>query len=104
MLNVWTTPGQVTDIPAYGYDIHFDDKMIQNASFLRMKTLTVQYDLPKKWLAPTRYIKGLKVFGIARNLFTITSFEGYDPEPDINVVQFNYPNTRQFMFGAELTF
>lgn len=104
MLNIWTTPGQVTDIPAYGYEIQFDDKMIQNASFLRMKTLTVQYGLPKKWLAPTRYIKGVKVFGIARNLFTITSFEGYDPEPDINLVQFNYPNTRQFMFGAELTF
>ena len=104
MLNIWTKPGQVTDIPAYGYDIQFDDKMIQDASFLRMKTLTVQYDLPKKWLAPTRYIKGVKVFGIARNLFTITSFEGYDPEPDINLVQFNYPNTRQFMFGAELTF
>lgn len=80
--------GQVTDIPAYGYDIHVDDKMIQNASFLRMKTLTLQYDLPKKWLAPTRYIKGVKVFGIARNLFTITSFEGYDPG-DINIVQFN---------------
>ena len=104
MLNIWTKPGQVTDIPAYGYDIQFDDKMIQDASFLRMKTLTVQYDLPKKWLAPTRYIKGVKIFGIARNLFTITSFEGYDPEPDINLVQFNYPNTRQFMFGAELTF
>lgn len=104
MLNIWTTPGQVTDIPAYGYEIQFDDHLIQNASFLRMKTLTVQYDLPKKWLAPTRYIKGLKVFGIARNLFTITSFEGYDPEPDINIVQFNYPNTRQFMIGAELTF
>ena len=104
MLNIWTTPGQVTDIPAYGYEIQFDDHLIQDASFLRMKTLTVQYDLPKKWLAPTRYIKGLKVFGIARNLFTITSFEGYDPEPDINIVQFNYPNTRQFMIGAELTF
>lgn len=104
MLNIWTTPGQVTDIPAYGYEIQFDDHLIQDASFLRMKTLTVQYDLPKKWLAPTRYIKGVKVFGIARNLFTITSFEGYDPEPDINIVQFNYPNTRQFMIGAELTF
>lgn len=104
MLNIWTKPGQVTNIPAYGYEIQVDDQMIQNASFLRMKTLTVQYDLPKKWLAPTRYIKGVKVFGIARNLFTITSFDGYDPEPDINIVQFNYPNTRQFMFGAELTF
>ena len=40
----------------------------------------------------------------ARNLFTITPFEGYDPEPDKNLVQFNYPNTRQFVIGAELTF
>ena len=104
MLNVWTHPGQVTDIPAYGYEIHFDDSFLQNASFLRMKTLTLQYELPKKWMMATRYIQGVKVFGICRNLFTITSFKGYDPEPDTNLVQFNYPNTRQFMIGAEITF
>ena len=104
MLNMWTKPGQITNIPSYKYKVEFDDRMVQNASFLRMKTLTLQYDLPKKWMAATRYIKGVKVFGIARNLFTITSFEGYDPEPDINLVQFNYPNTRQFVLGAEITF
>ena len=104
MLNVWTHPGQITDIPAYGYDVQFDDHLVSNASFLRMKTLTLQYELPKKWMQATHYIKGVKVFGIARNLFTITSFKGYDPEPDINTVQFNYPNTRQFVIGAELTF
>ena len=53
---------------------------------------------------PLRYVKGFKVFGIARNLITITSFSGYDPEPDINLVAFNYPNTRQFVLGAEVTF
>ena len=104
MLNIWTHPGQITDIPAYGYDIQFDDHLLSDASFLRMKTLTVQYELPKKWMAATRCLKGAKVFGIARNLFTITDFKGYDPEPDINLVQFNYPNTRQFVIGAELTF
>lgn len=104
MLNVWTTPGQVTDIPAYGYETYIDDHMLSNASFLRMKTLTVQYQLPKSWMQTVRYIKDIKVFGIARNLFTITPFEGYDPEPDKNLVQFNYPNTRQFVIGAELTF
>ena len=104
MLNIWTTPGQITDIPGAKYDVQITDHMVQNASFLRMKTLSIQYEFPKKWMQATRYIKGVKVFGIARNLFTITSFEGYDPEPDINLVQFNYPNTRQFMFGAELTF
>ena len=104
MLNMWTTPGQITDVPAAKYKVEFDDRMLQNASFLRMKTLTIQYALPKQWLAATRYIKDVKVFGIARNLFTITSFEGYDPEPDINLVRFNYPNTRQFVLGAEITF
>ena len=104
MLNIWTTPGQITDIPGAKYDVHFTDHMLQNASFLRMKTLSIQYDFPKKWMQATRYIKGVKVFGIARNLFTITSFEGYDPEPDLNLVQFNYPNTRQFVIGAEISF
>lgn len=104
MLNIWTTPGQITDIPGAKYDVQFTDHMLQNASFLRMKTLSIQYDFPKKWMQATRYIKGVKVFGIARNLFTITSFEGYDPEPDLNLVQFNYPNTRQFVIGAEISF
>lgn len=104
MLNIWTTPGQITDIPGAKYDVQLTDHMLQNASFLRMKTLSIQYDFPKKWMQATRYIKGVKVFGIARNLFTITSFEGYDPEPDLNLVQFNYPNTRQFVIGAEISF
>ena len=106
MLNIWTHPGQITDIPGAQYDISncLDDNLLQNASFLRMKTLSLQYDFPKKWMAATRYVKGFKVFGIIRNLFTITSFKGYDPEPDINLVHFNYPNTRQFVMGAEVTF
>lgn len=104
MLNIWTTPGQITDIPGAKYDVQFTDQQLQNASFLRMKTLSIQYEFPKKWMQATRYIKGVKVFGIARNLFTITSFEGYDPEPDMNLVQFNYPNTRQFVIGAEISF
>ena len=104
MLNIWTTPGQITDIPGAKYDVHITDQQLQNASFLRMKTLSIQYEFPKKWMQATRYIKGVKVFGIARNLFTITPFEGYDPEPDMNLVQFNYPNTRQFVIGAEISF
>lgn len=104
MLNIWTTPGQITDIPGAKYDVQVTDQMLQNASFLRMKTLSIQYEFPKKWMQATRYIKGVKVFGIARNLFTITPFEGYDPEPDENLVQFNYPNTRQFVIGAEISF
>ena len=104
MLNIWTKPGDITDIPKYGEQIQFDTHLLEDASFLRMKNLIVQYSFPKKWMQATKGIQNAKVFFIGRNLFTATKFSGYDPEPDINLVKFNYPNTRQFVFGMELTF
>ena len=104
MLNIWTKPGDITDIPKYGEQIQFDTHLLEDASFLRMKNLIVQYSFPKKWMQATKGIQNAKVFFVGRNLFTATKFSGYDPEPDINLVKFNYPNTRQFVFGMELTF
>ena len=46
----------------------------------------------------------LNVHFTSRNLFTITKFEGNDPEYENNVIQFAYPNTRQFEFGLQVTF
>ena len=104
MLNIWTKPGDITDIPKYGEQVQFDTHLLEDASFLRMKNLIVQYSLPEKWMKATKGIQNAKVFFVGRNLFTATKFSGYDPEPDINLVKFNYPNTRQFVFGMELTF
>ena len=104
MLNIWTKPGDITDIPKYGEQIQFDTHLLEDASFLRMKNLIVQYSFPKKWMQATKGIQNAKVLFVGRNLFTATKFSGYDPEPDINLVKFNYPNTRQFVFGMELTF
>ena len=104
MLNIWTKPGDITDIPKYGEQVQFDTHLLEDASFLRMKNLIVQYSFPEKWMKATKGIQNAKVFFVGRNLFTATKFSGYDPEPDINLVKFNYPNTRQFVFGMELTF
>ena len=104
MLNMWTTPGQITDIPRYDQAIQFDDHLIENASFLRLKNITVQYSLPSKMLSKTHFFKNLSVFFTGRNLLTVTKFKGYDPEPDSNLVKFFYPNTKQYVFGLELTF
>lgn len=104
MLNMWTEPGQVTDIPAVSEAIQFDDHLVENASFVRLKNLTVQYAFPEKWLKYTHFVQGFNVFFTGRNLWTITKFSGYDPEPDRNLVKFGYPNTKQFVFGVELTF
>ena len=103
MLQTWTTPGQVTMYPAYGEVRQFDSHLIENASYMRLKKLTVQYTLPKA-LTQKAKIDRVNVFFTGRNLLTFTGFSGYDPEPESNLVRFNYPNTRQFVFGLEVSF
>lgn len=103
MLNIWTTPGQITDIPKAGETIQFDSHLIEDASFLRLKNLTVAYQLPKAWLQAAK-LQDVKFHFTGRNLWTVTDYTGYDPEPETNVIAFFYPNTRQYEFGVEVTF
>ena len=104
MFNMWTTPGQITDIPAADAVVKFDSHLIENASFVRLKTIQLSYTFPKKWMAATHFMKSAKIYFIGRNLLTFTKYKGYDPEVDSNVQLGNYPNTRQITFGAQLTF
>lgn len=103
MLNVWTTPGQVTDIPAVGQTLQFDTRWLEDASFTRLKNLTLQYQLPTKWVNKL-YMTDVKVHFTGRNLLTITGYSGYDPEPETNIIAFFYPNTRQYEFGIDVSF
>lgn len=104
MLNIWTKPGDVTEIPAATETIQMDDHLLENASFLRLKKLSIGYNLPKNWMQKTHFISNVNLYVTGRNLLTFTKYTGYDPEPDSNVIQFNYPNTRELLFGCELTF
>lgn len=104
MENMWTTPGQVTNIAAVNSPRYFDTHLLENASFLRLKNLTVSYNLPQSFLRKTGFIRGLRVFAVGRNLLTATKYQGADPEVDSNLQLGKYPNTRQFSFGAEFTF
>lgn len=104
MLNMWTAPGQKTDIPAASEQIQMDDHLLENASFCRLKKLTIGYNLPESWLAGMQFVKGINIYATGRNLLTFTNYTGFDPEPDSNVIQFNYPNTREYIIGCEITF
>lgn len=103
MLNVWTEPGQITDIPAVGVPFQFDSHVIEDASFCRLKNLTLQYALPRNVLNKMR-LENLSFHFTGRNLLTFTGFSGVDPEPEANLVRFYYPNTRQYEFGFDVTF
>ena len=104
MLNMWMKPGDKTSIPAANAVRQADTMWLEDASFVRMKYLQLSYTLPKNWLDQTGFIKGAKVFLVGRNLLTFTGYKGYDPEVNNTMTFGDYPNTRQYSIGAQLTF
>lgn len=104
MLDMWMEPGDVTDVPAANCTRQLDTQFLEEASFVRLKLLQLSYTLPQKWMNSTHFIKGVKVFFTGRNLLTFTGYQGYDPENNSMRTMGDYPNTRQFSFGAQLTF
>ena len=104
VLNEWSQPGDITSMPKFGERMIFDTHLLEDASFLRLKNIGLAYQLPKEWLKRIEVIKGFKVTFNARNLLTATSYKGADPEINANLTYGAYPNTKQFTFGAEITF
>ena len=57
----------------------YSSKNIEDASYLRLKTVSFSYDLPSKWLGRAK-IKNLSLAATAQNLHTWTNYSGMDPE------------------------
>ena len=104
MLKMWKKPGDITDIPSLATENVFDTRVLQNASFLRLKNLTLSYSLPQQWMQATRFFDSVRIYATARNLFTATKYVGGDPELDSNLALGFYPGTRQYMLGVEVSF
>ena len=78
-------------------------KYLQNAAYIRLKSLSVSYQLPKSFLKNT-FIEGVRFTLSGRNLFTWTGLiEPFDPELD-NTDGLYYPLKREFAFGVTLNF
>lgn len=122
-LNRWTPTHTQTDIPRNGfyysqYGGYINDHFIEDASFLRLKNLTVGYTIPFRSV-----VSSCRVYFSAENLFTITGYSGWDPEVDTKAneaskssgatqtanagagLDFNaYPAMRTFTVGMNITF
>ena len=96
--------------PAIGNAI-FSDWAVEDASFLRLQTLTLGYTLPEK-LTEKVHIRKLRVYATGTNLFCLTKYSGYDPEVDTRratpltpgVDYSAYPKSIGFVAGINLTF
>lgn len=102
----WTPENTDAEYPDWsqGAVMQFDTHLLDNASFLRLKNLQVAYDLPRKWLGNQQILNGLKVTFTGRNLWTLTEYEGIDPEVDSNLTYGVVGNSKQYLFGLEFTF
>ncbi len=120
VLNRWREPGDVTNIPKAlpnnNSNSLISTRFVEDGSYLRFKAITLGYTLPANLLAKAG-ISQARVYVTGENIFTITSYEGFDPEVsafglnDNNTlrnialgVDFGtYPQTRNLIFGINLT-
>jgi TonB-dependent starch-binding outer membrane protein SusC len=108
VLNYWKQPGDIVDYPDWTRFqlLQFDTHLIENATFCRLKNLTISYILPKQLIQKTKFMTGFKAFVTGRNLLTFKdkSFLGIDPEVDSNLTLGRVGNSKQMVVGFELTF
>jgi TonB-linked SusC/RagA family outer membrane protein len=110
VLRVWRNPGDITDIPKIGDDKK-SSRFIENGSFMRIKNVTLGYNIPKH-LLESIYFKTLRVYVAGQNLYTFTKYSGMDPEVNYastdNVIMgtdfFTYPQSRTILVGLNIGF
>jgi TonB-linked SusC/RagA family outer membrane protein len=95
------------------YDFAFSDRFIEDGSYLRIQNISLGYTLPKQW---TRKIglTGVKVYANLQNLYTFTTYRGFDPEIGVSygyqgsmltgVDNGRYPSPRIYTFGLNVSF
>ncbi len=122
VLKRWKNPGDITDVPmALKDDVTNSEpstRYIENGSYLRVKSLTLGYSLPKTLIDRLK-ITRLQIYVTSENLLTLTKYSGFDPE----VSAFNassqdntskntapgvdygtYPQSRDLIIGLNVTF
>lgn len=108
ILDFWRQPGDITDIPApfvngQATQRQFSSQDIEDASFVRLRNVTLAYTLDDRLLRNS-FLKKAQVYARGVNLLTFTKFSGLDPEDSNNISAFEFPQARQLTFGLDLTF
>ena len=101
--NRWTPDNPTNTRPGshFGYTQYGSgDFFMQDASFVRLQSVSLSYNLPKKWFG--KYMQGAAIRLDGQNLFTITEYDGIDPETDGYAAA--YPNVKTYTVGVDLKF
>jgi len=91
--------------------LHMSDRYLEDGSYIRIKTITLSYNLPTKWMRSLK-IDNIQFYVTAENLFTFTDYTGFDPEVSrygfdntrMGYDYGGYPTSKTYILGAILNF
>ena len=103
VLNRWTPDNKSTKYPRLTSKLNNNvlpsDYWLQSAKYFRIKTIQLGYTVPQN-ISAKIFVNRLRVYTALENFFTITGYEGFDPE-NVGVV---YPTMKQWTLGLNVTF
>lgn len=110
----WTGPGTSNTVPraiySHGYNLYNSSRWMEDGSFLRVRTVSLGYELPSSWLARIK-VSRLRLYLQADNLWLLTGYSGLDPEVSANMDprfigedNLVLPQPRSFNAGINLNF
>lgn len=100
----WKKPGDETTLQRIDVPRRFTSKDIQDASFIRLRNIKINYNLPVASLFGKSVFKSINVFVQGENLLTWTKWRGLDPENSRQYGRFEYPNARKYTAGINVNF
>jgi TonB-dependent starch-binding outer membrane protein SusC len=119
VLNRWTGPGTSNTIPRAGIaggatsgapqNVAISTRYLEDASFTRLKNLTIGYTLPNDVFGKELFSK-FRIYVSGQNLVTITKYSGLDPELasgnlfDNGIDRGAYPQPKSYLVGLQLSF
>ena len=110
--NRWTPTNPSNTIARRGGTIagDYNSRVIEDGSFLRLKTVQLSYNLPNELLKKYS-IRGIRLYVSGQNLITWTKYSGYDPEVSVRYSALtpgfdysSYPRSRTIVLGLNLSF
>jgi TonB-linked SusC/RagA family outer membrane protein len=115
---VWLGQGVGPDARNYGDGyyriIHrsLSENFVEDADWIRLRTLTIGYNLPSKWFAKSSFIKSMNANITGNNLWLSTPYSGFDPETSATpagsnldgFAGFSYPAVRSVFFNVNVNF
>lgn len=105
MKNAWTpeNPDGTIANPRNSINYYTSSRFLEDGSYFRLKNLQIGYTIPRSAIVKAG-LTNCRFYLQGGNLFTVTKYKGFDPEVSSGVDYGNYPQSRTFIFGVNITY